>query len=459
MSIILSRSTAVLLLASGLSLCSGCATVEPGPDFLRVRDLVEASTGFPETYNPEAPAITREEIVAALADGLAIDEAVRIGLLNNRQLQSEFMSIGVAKADWVQSGLLSNPSLDMLVRFPVDGGRSQIEGLFVQNILELWRIPLRKEISQHGLDDAVFTIARIAADLVAETRSAYYEALAADELRTLAQDNLENARRAYGAVRSLREGGVASQFDENLSHGPVLEAHVSLRARQLEARNARRRVASLLAIDIDVDDLSLLDSLPDPVAPQLDVDSLIAIAKDARLDLQAYRAAMAAAAARINFESGKAFGELSIGISVERPAVAGDTIVGPAFTATIPIFDQNQAQVSRAEYLYLQALKSLEAIELGMAQEIRGTADRATTAASMVAFYQSELLPQAQQNLEFATTAYTSGQTSLIAMLEAQRTFFEARTGYIQARQGAATAMSRLEQAIGRPLRELESPN
>ena len=145
---------------------------------------------------------------------------------------------------------------------------------------------------------------------------------------------------------------------------------------------------------------------------------------------------MAAAAARINFESGKALGELSIGISVERPAVAGDTVVGPAFTATIPIFDQNQAQVSRAEYLYLQALKSLEAIELGMAQEIRGTADRATTAASMVAFYQSELLPQAQQNLEFATTAYTSGQTSLIAMLEAQRTFFEARTGYIQARQG-----------------------
>ena len=457
MNVILSRSTAVLLLASGLSLWSGCASVEPGPDFLRVRDLVEESTGFPDTYNPEDPAITREEIVTALADGLYIDEAVRIALLNNRQLQSEFMSIGVAKADWVQSGLLSNPSLDMLVRFPVDGGRSQIEGLFVQNILELWRIPLRKEISRHGLDDAVFTIARIAADLVAETRSAYYEALAADELRTLAEDNLENARRAYGAVRSLREGGVASQFDENLSHGPVLEAHVSLRARQLEARNARRRVASLLAIDVDVDDLSLLDSLPDPVAPELDVDSLIAIAKDARLDLQAYRAAMAAAAARINFESGKAFGELSIGISVERPAVAGDTVVGPAFTATIPIFDQNQAQVSRAEYLYLQALKSLEAIELGMAQEIRGTVDRARTAVSLVAFYQSELLPQAEQNLEFATTAYTSGQVSLIAMLEAQRTFLEARTGYIQARRGAATAMSRAEQAVGRPLCELES--
>ncbi len=459
MNVILGRSTAVLMLASGLFLWPGCASVEPGPDFLRVRDLVEASTGFPDTYSPEDPAITREEIVAALADGLSIDEAVRIALLNNRQLQAEFMSIGVAKADWVQSGLLSNPSLDMLVRFPLDGGRSQIEAFFVQNILELWRIPLRKKISQHELDDAVFTIARVAADLVAETRSAYYEALAADELQTLAQDNLENATRAYEAVRNLHEGGVATQFDENLSRGPALEAEVSLRTRQLEARAARRRIASLLSVDLDVDDLTLLDSLPAPLQPGLDVESLIAIAMGARLDLRAYRAAMAAAGVQINFESRKALGELSIGVAVDRPAVAGDTVVGPAFTATIPIFDQNQAQVARAEYLYVRAVKSLEAIRFRIAQDIRGIVDRASTAASTVTFYQTVLLPQAELNLDLATTAYTSGQASLIAMLEAQRTFLEARTGYIQVRRGAATAMSRLEQAVGRPLSEFDSSN
>jgi len=459
MNLISSRSSTLLLLASCLSWGMGCATVEPGPDFLRVQELVEESTGYPETYNPEAPAIAQEEIAAALADGLSIDEAVRIALLNNRQLQSEFMSIGVAKADWVQSGLLSNPSLDMLVRFPVDGGRSQIEGLFVQNILEFWRIPLRKEIMQHGLDDAVFTIARVAADLVAATRNAYYEALTADELRMLAERNLDNASRAYEAVRGLRAGGVATQFDESLARGPALEAQVSLRASQLQARDARRVVASLLAIDVNVDDLVLLDTLPESVASDIDVEVLIAIAMDARLDLQAYRAAMNAAAVRINFESGKAMGELSVGISAERPAESGSTVVGPALTATIPIFDQNQAQISRAEYLYLQAVKSLEAIELGMAQEIRGSADRAATSASMVTFYQSDLLPQAEQNLEFATTAYTSGQASLIAMLEAQRSFLEARTGYIHARRGAAMARSRMEQAVGRPLHEVDSPD
>ena len=180
---------------------------------------------------------------------------------------------------------------------------------------------------------------------------------------------------------------------------------------------------------------------------------------DARLDLQAYRAAMAAAAVQINLESRKALGDLSIGVSVERPPGAGDSLVGPALTATIPIFDQNQAQVARAEYLYAQAVKSLEAIRFGIAQNIRGAVDRAATAASVVTFYQSDLLPQAEQSLEFATAAYTSGQTSLIAMLAAQRAFLEARTGYIRARRVVATTVARLEQAIGRPLGELESPN
>ncbi len=161
---------------------------------------------------------------------------------------------------------------------------------------------------------------------------------------------------------------------------------------------------------------------------------------------------------QINLESSNALGELSIGVAVERPAVSGDSLVGPALTATIPIFDQNQAQVARAEYLYAQAVKSLEAIQFGIAQNIRGAVDRAATAASVVTFYQSELLPQAEQSLEFATTDYTSGQASLIAMLEAQRAFLEARTGYIQARRVVATTVARLEQAIGEPLGELDPP-
>ena len=403
-------------------------------------------------YNPEVLLISRDELAIAIAEGLSIDEAIRIALLNNRQLQANFMSIGVAKADWVQSGLLTNPSLNMLVRFPTDGGRSMIEASFVQNILELWRIPIRKEISQHALDRAVFSIAAIASDLVANTRNAYYEALAADQLWLLAEEHLQIAERAYEAVGRLREGGVATKFDESLARSPFLKAQVALRTGKYETRAARRRLASLLSVDCDVDNLELIDSLPDPQVPDFDVESLIDIAMQARFDLRAYRAAIAAAASRIKLQTGKTLSELSIGASIERQAIEGEPIIGPAFTVTIPIFDQNQAQIAKAEYLYIQATKKLESIELGIAQDIRDATDRASIAAVTVSFYQKELLPQADQNLEFATTLYTSGQASLIAMLESQRSFLESRSGYRQARRDSATAISRLEQVVGKQL-------
>ena len=45
----------------------------------------------------------------------------------NRQLQAAFYDIGIARADWVQAGLLSNPSLGVGILFPEGGGRSNLQ--------------------------------------------------------------------------------------------------------------------------------------------------------------------------------------------------------------------------------------------------------------------------------------------------------------------------------------------
>ena len=57
-----------------------------------------------------------------------VAEAIQVCLLNNPGLQAAFLDIGMARADVVQSGLLSNPSLTALVRFPtgrVFGNRAE----------------------------------------------------------------------------------------------------------------------------------------------------------------------------------------------------------------------------------------------------------------------------------------------------------------------------------------------
>ena len=143
----------------------GCAQVKPQADFAQARRLFTQSTGLPDIYDPDQPLLTSEELEAVLADGLTLQETLRVALLNNRKLHAEFMSIGVAKADWVQSGLFSNPTFAFSAQFPEGGGRSNIQTSIAQNIVDLWQIPKRKNVAQAALDETIMRIAHRAAAL------------------------------------------------------------------------------------------------------------------------------------------------------------------------------------------------------------------------------------------------------------------------------------------------------
>ena len=82
-----------------LSLClvlSGCAQVKPRADFALARRLIAQATGVEAAYDPDRPLLTEEQLDATFDDGLSLEEALRVALLNNRRLHAEFASIGVA---------------------------------------------------------------------------------------------------------------------------------------------------------------------------------------------------------------------------------------------------------------------------------------------------------------------------------------------------------------------------
>ncbi|MBI4882413.1 MAG: TolC family protein [Planctomycetes bacterium] len=432
-----------------LAVVASCVQVEPRPDFERARDLVEASTGQGEIYDPYSPVLTEEEISAILADGLTLDEALRLALVNNRDLQAEFQEIGVAHADWVQSELLSSPSLDVLLSVPTDGGRSMLEAIVGVELLQLWCIPLRGKAAQQDLEATVLRIARRAGERLAESREAYYVAVAAEEIHRVAEENVELAARSFEAVRSLHEAGAADAFDENLARGPLLAAQLTLRTARSEATNAKRDLAKVLSVDRPADGLALTDRLPQPARTQLDPEGLVEHALSSRLDLRAIATAINAMEARMRLEQRKAWGDVAAGATIERAPGSGDPLVGPSLSVTLPMFDQNQAQVARAGFKLEQMSKLQEAAQVAVAQNVRSSADRVNTAASNLAFYSEELLPQAERSLELARESYSAGRTTLLALVEVQRQLLEARRGHVRLRLEAAVSSSELERVVG----------
>ena len=486
----LCRARWPVVLLSCVGMLTGCARVKPQADFARARQLIGDRTGAETVYDPDAAVLSLDEIETILADGLTFDEAVRLALLNNRRLQAEFMAIGAAKADLVQAGLLSNPTLAFSAQFPEGGGRSNIQASLAQNIADLWQIPKRKRAASAGLEETILRVAHFAFNLAQETRIDYYRAKAAEELLTVAEKNLDLVTKSYDAVRAQREAGTASLLDENLSRGQVLSAELGVRNARLEASNAKRTMARRLSLPQSVDSLVLVDPLPELTATPLTAEDAIEIARESRLDVQAVAQSAEALFARMELEKRKVFPDLSIGPFMERTdrrALPGrdiaadfvraslangaltapdiqsrrerhqqrdqeiDFLLGPALSMTLPIFDQNQAQIAKAWYSYQRELKGYEALLVDIAQNVRSAVDAAGTAQANAVYYRNELVPQAMRNLEFASASYTAGQTNILTLLEAQRSALEAQRGLMLTLLEACLARARLEQEVGRP--------
>ncbi|MBI5762589.1 MAG: TolC family protein [Planctomycetes bacterium] len=476
-----------------LSIC-GCAMVNPKPDYDRAGKTIADATGSDSYFRPGEDDVGAKRVRELLQAGITCDQAVQICLLNNPSLQAAFLEIGFARADVVQSSLFSNPSLALSVAFPEGGGRSNIQATFAQNIVDLWQIPIRKRSSQRLLDAAILDVARQASQLAVDTRSAYFTAVAADQALVIAKENVVIAEQLLDAAKARQQAGAVGELDVNLARGAVYSAELEMQRARLDAGTSRRRLAILLGLTEAAEDLHLATNVLLPPLVELDSEQIVQIALSSRLDIQSLRMESEAKRQRINLEIAKILPEFSIGFyeeQSERRALKGrkiradtarasvaagaltapeiqsrgqrsgersqiiDNIFGPAFNLTLPIFDQNQAQIAKARLAYEQSALQLDALEKAVMQAVRQGVDAAQTARKIAEYYHEKMLPQAQSNLDLSRQTYQAGRASLIVLLDAQRILLATRRDAVVADRESAITRAELERLTARPLTTL----
>jgi len=465
---------------------AGCATVNPEPDYLRLRVQVQRATGYSQTYRPGDEAALTAHVNALMADGLTASEAAQIALLNNADLRAACHKIGIARADVVQSGLLSNPSLGVAFRLPSGGGLANLEADLAQNLAGLWQIPAQVRAAERGLERVILDVAARVARGAAQAKSAYYAAAGADRRLAIAEENLEVTRKVLELAEFRRSAGAGSELDVNLARGVVLETELTVQQARLAAADARRTLAEVLGLTLDANELVLTEALADVPDNVLDAELLTKTALTERLDVRALRQAVHSAEERLVLEYRRVFPTLKIAVALERgereraegrdlladtaraSIAAGrlaapkieprsarhvntDFTIGPSLALELPIFDQNQAQIARARYELEQNQRLLDGLQCTVQQEVRGVIDRAHTAWQIARYYRDEIVPQAQRSLGLSRESYHAGKSTVLAVLDAERTYLIARDGYVEALLAAAAAAPALERAVGLP--------
>ncbi|CDZ80195.1 Outer membrane efflux protein [Candidatus Rubidus massiliensis] len=159
----------------------------------------------------------REIIQDMICQELSIDMAVQIALLNNPRIQEAFENIGIAQADLIEAGLLSNPVFEGFIRYPDKKGlKINTEISVMQNFLDVFLIPLRTRIATAELQQAIYETSNTIIDLSFEVEETYYELIAAYKRKDLIKSFIDIAEIENKISLAQRNVGNINKLDQQL---------------------------------------------------------------------------------------------------------------------------------------------------------------------------------------------------------------------------------------------------
>ena len=259
------RLRSVAVAVTGCLLLSACAALSPDAGMGGVRDMVGETLGRDviAIRSPEDHAAARAVIDRVRKRPLTAEAAVQIALLNNRGLQAGYNELGIAEATWLEASLPPNP------RFSVErlasAGTVELEARIVGNILALATLPERAEIATDRFRQAQLRAAEKTLRIAAETRRAYYRAVATRQAVSFLSQANETAETATKLARRLGESGAMNKLDQAREQAFHAETTGDLaRARQgaSSAREALIRMLGFWGADLDLQLPSALPPLP-----------------------------------------------------------------------------------------------------------------------------------------------------------------------------------------------------
>ena len=448
-------------LVAGLAgaLAASCVSESTEADLDDVKALV-AERGVERIHwnqGTAADAQVTASVRELLQGELTADAAVQVALLNNRELQATYEDLGVAQADLVQAGLLSNPVFLAEVRFP---GRPRLpfELDITQDFLDVFLRPLRQRIAEAEFEAAQLRVADAVLKLATDSRAGFYVAQGAEQMLEMRRSVVDAMDASADAAQRLYEAGNIT--DRDLANETVLlgQARLELAMAEEEALDAREVLTALMGLWGDDASFTLAGRLPELPEAETAAEGLETLAVTRRLDLAAARAEVEALGRRLGIEDFAALRpEVIGGLHVEREP-EGTTTTGPSIELPIPLFDQGDAARARASALLRQSEQRYAALAVEIRSDVRRARNRMLSARSRAEYYRTVLLPLRGTIVEQTQLEYNGMLVGVFELLQAKQAEIDAGREYIEALQAYWVARTDLEHAVGGRLTENGEP-
>lgn len=393
-----------------------------------------------------AGAATRGTSKEALPAGVKVDdglneaEVISIALWRNPALRAELTRIDAAFATLDEARRPANPQASIMGNI---GPVTAIATLLLP-LESLWQMPARTTAAAREADVAGESTLMRALDLVREARLLHVElGLAAD--RALVREELAKTANEVARIASVRAGvGDISAMDERVLAADAQTSADASDSARTEVAMASTRLGTTLALD-DHAPLRAEFTNETPALPEL--GALVSIARLNRPDARAADFAITATASRAGWERSRIFNlSLSSDVQWNQAAGPGMRLGG---RADLPIFNQNQGGIGRADADAERALAQHEVVVRNVVMEVEIAHARFTQATRSRQRFETEVLPALDAALAMARHGFETGDQSYLVVLDVLRRNGEARLRRAELIAEQRRALCELERAIG----------
>lgn len=431
-------------------LLTGCASIQTQQEWERINIFAIERTGIEIKWeqSEEDVRAVEDEVKRLLSDGITMDEAVKIALLNNRKLQAAFEEIGIAKADLVQAGLFTNPGLSAIFRFPFGGGGTGIEAGGIFSIADLWQIPIRKKVASTKLETAILQVSEDILNTTAEAKRAYISYSALSSVRNEMEKIKDSIEEWRDHMIYRQQFGFVSDLDIFMANALVTETKLEFVSIESDLLISRFRLNRVLGLSPEQSGYEVIEALSEEIAPLPELEQLVSYALSNRPDVQIVRMRVEESRRVLALDRSRIFSNIETGIVYER-GIEGDESIGTEFGVQLPIFDQNQAQIARAEYRIRQTEKELKAKIGEVREDVSVAFERLWLLSEQINLIKTQILPARIAAVEYAEKYFNAMELNMLYLLEARQKLLETKRHYFNALKEYHAQLAELERVVG----------
>ena len=445
------RSRTLALLVSAAML-GGCASFSPDGGFATVEKTAQDRLGKSVQWqrSDAEQSSTAQRVAELLAEPLTVDSAVQVALLNNRGLQASFAELGITEAEVVQAGRVPNPGFSF--GRSSQGDEREIERGIHINLARLIAMPLIGKMEARRFEQTQGMVTMNMLTLAADTRKAFFDAVAAEESVRYMQQVKQAADASAELARRMQQVGNFNKLQRAREQMFYAEAMLSLARAQQMQRTTRERLTRLLGAWGAQTTFTLPPRLPDLPKEVLDLPDIERVALNQRLDVQGARLLAQRTASDLGLTRTTRFiNVLELG-AMRNSSNEEPTQTGWEVGFELPLFDWGGARVARAEAVYMQALHRAAETAVNARSEVREAYAGYRATYDIARFHRDEIVPLNQRISEENLLRYNGMFIGVFDLLADARSQIASVNGAIQALRDFWVAQADLDMAlIGKP--------